>query len=209
MRKRGRGDKRRLCAARAMLVHGKIRSYFSRLVSSAEKPRIGQGRVYYYLEALAYEAKAAAQMLVGVTTVGWVAVSFVQKIDHPVGSVGATEELLGGIGVGLAVAAVIDLAYTLFTPGPDEALDPLMLGLAATMLVIVGGLDKNDFTLSKAASLLLLGLLLAVLFVIRLMLADTDSDDEPKVWWVRDRLGLPVLRKEQVDSDDPNAQPLE
>jgi len=37
----------------------------------------------------------------------------------------------------------IELAYMLFTPDPDEVLDPLMMGLAATVLL---GVSKMDFS---------------------------------------------------------------
>jgi hypothetical protein len=49
----------------------------------------------------------------------------------------ATTVIVSAIAYALAVAAAIELAYTLFTPGPDEALDPLMLGLSSALLVLV------------------------------------------------------------------------
>jgi hypothetical protein len=45
--------------------------------------------------------------------------------------------IVSAIAYALAVAAAIELAYTLFTPGPDEALDPLMLGLSSALLLLV------------------------------------------------------------------------
>jgi hypothetical protein len=159
---------------------------------------VGDGLVYHRYKPWAYEIKSAAQMIVGMITVGGVMYSFAHHIAVK-GHLGSTEdvtsELLGGIGLGLAAAAVIDLAYTLFTPGPDEALDPLMLGLAASMLVLVGGLDRNNLSLDRAVGLLALGLLLTVLFVTRLLFAETEDDDF-KVWWVRRRLGLRVRLKD-------------
>ena len=53
----------------------------------------------------------------------------------------STKLILGGTGVGLAAAAALELAYTLFTPGPDEALDPLMLGLSATILLKLAAIE--------------------------------------------------------------------
>jgi hypothetical protein len=159
---------------------------------------VGDGLVYHRYKPWAYEIKSAAQMIVGMATVGGLMYSFAHHIDlkgHLGSAEDITRELLGGIGAGLAAAAVIDLAYTLFTPGPDEALDPLMLGLAASMLVLVGGLDTKDLSLGRAVGLLALGLLLTVLFVTRLMFAETE-DDDLKVWWVRRRLGLRIRPKD-------------
>ncbi|MGO9790913.1 MAG: hypothetical protein ACLP8S_15875 [Solirubrobacteraceae bacterium] len=78
---------------------------------------------------------------------------------------------------------MVELTYTLFTPGPDEALDPLMLGLAATLLLLLGHLTNVDF--GEAAALLALGLLLAVLFATRLWLAKrSERDRVPSIWWL-------------------------
>jgi hypothetical protein len=48
---------------------------------------------------------------------------------------GASEVVLTDIGFALAAAAVVELAYTLFTHGPDEALNPLILGVGAAILI--------------------------------------------------------------------------
>jgi hypothetical protein len=41
------------------------------------------------------------------------------------------------VGYGLALSAGFELAYMLFTPGLDEAVGPLILGLSATILIIL------------------------------------------------------------------------
>jgi len=104
----------------------------------------------------------------------------------------ATRLLLDGIGVGLAAAAVVELAYTLFTEGPDEALDPLMLGLSATILIELGRFG-DDASPRRAGALLLLALLLVLLFATRLFLAERHDVESGKdhtwsIWWLR-RLG--------------------
>jgi hypothetical protein len=58
----------------------------------------------------------------------------------------------------LAAAALIELAYTLFTPGPDEALNPIMLGLAAALLLQIARVDELDPQEAGAALLYVLGL---------------------------------------------------
>jgi hypothetical protein len=42
---------------------------------------------------------------------------------------------------GLFFSTGVDLAYMLFTPGPDEAIDPVMTGLAAAILRGIGQIN--------------------------------------------------------------------
>jgi hypothetical protein len=55
------------------------------------------------------------------------------------------------IGVALAIAAGVELAYTLFTHGPDEALDPLMLGLSAALILQLAKVDGFDLKQASSA----------------------------------------------------------
>ena len=99
-----------------------------------EVPR--QPTIYDSLQPRAKKVKAVLQMAIGiitVTAVGW-------RYFDTLGDGDPTSLFLNGIGIGLAAAAAIELAYTLFTDGPDEALDPLMLGLASTLLLKLAGL---------------------------------------------------------------------
>lgn len=47
------------------------------------------------------------------------------------------------VGDGLMYSAGFELAYMLFTPGPDEAIEPVILGMAATILIIISD-DKIE-----------------------------------------------------------------
>lgn len=117
-------------------------------------------------------------MTIGVITVSVVGWNFLYAPGpHP------TNLILGGIGLGLAAAAALELAYTLFTPGPDEALDPLMLGLSATILLKLAAID-GPISLANAGTFLLLGGLLAILFVTRLLLAERAEGEIPNIWWI-------------------------
>lgn len=103
----------------------------------------GDRSVYDAVQGYAYLVKAILQMLIGVVAVaivGWKFLHHPPPIRAAQGETG-TSLLLDGIGVGLAAAAVVELAYTLFTSGPDEALDPLMLGLSAALLIQLGALQ--------------------------------------------------------------------
>ena len=149
-------------------------------IEPPEEPKLPD--VYARAEPYAAILKTILQMIVGViavSVVGWQFLFF--SVPDP------TELILNGISIGLAAAAALELAYTLFTPGPDEALDPLMLALSATLLLKLTQL-KDSVSMGGAVALLLLGLLLAVLFATRLMLAERDEEDErPKVWWIPNR----------------------
>ena len=50
------------------------------------------------------------------------------------------------VAFGLGISAGIEMAYMLFTPGPDEAVEPVILSLAATILYALSviNLDKPE-----------------------------------------------------------------
>jgi hypothetical protein len=79
------------------------------------------------------------------------------------------------IAYALAIAAAIELAYTLFTPGPDEALDPLMLGLSSGILLLITNTDNNQSSITQFSGVLIGVIALAALFLIRHYLLD-DHD---------------------------------
>ena len=139
--------------------------------------------------------KSALQMLIGVVGVGWILVtSFNSFASYPYpaptpkdGEPPQTFDavLFQGIGIVLAAAAVVELAYTLYTPGPDEALNPLMLGLSAILILRLA--DLGDLTWSSGFGAFLLVAALGLLFAIRVFLADSEEKHGPNVWWIRDR----------------------
>jgi len=136
--------------------------------------------VYDLVQPRAKDVKAVLQMAVGiitVTAIGW------RYVDTFGGGGDPTSLFLNGIGIGLAAAAALELAYTLFTDGPDEALDPLMLGIASTLLLKIAKLT-DPVSLSQVGALAVLGLLLIGLFAARLMLAES-ADEQPRIWWIR------------------------
>lgn len=90
--------------------------------------------------------KAVVQMIIGGVAsaiVLWVAARNLPPGGKPLDYV--QEQIFGIIGLALVVAAAVELAYTLFTDGPDEALDPLMLGLSAALLLQLGSADALDW----------------------------------------------------------------
>lgn len=69
------------------------------------------------------------------------------------------------VGRGLAYAAGVELACMLFTPGPDEAIEPLIAGLASAILLAISNL--GDPKLEAAATIGLYVVILAGLFLMR------------------------------------------
>ena len=67
------------------------------------------------------------------------------------------------VGEGLALSAGIELIYMLFTDGLDETVDPLIIGTASAILIL---LSRNDVA-ENSTSILALAIVLAVLFAVR------------------------------------------
>lgn len=85
----------------------------------------------------------------------------------------ASKHALLIISVSLAVAASLELAYTLFTPGPDEAVDPLILGISAVFLYLASGLASLTWT--GGVSVILFAVTLGILFAVRQRFIDDDD----------------------------------
>jgi len=69
------------------------------------------------------------------------------------------------VGLALGYSSALELAYALFTEGPDEAVEPLIMGLAAALLVVVSEIPPLDIVRSVGVALLVAAL--AGLFLIR------------------------------------------
>jgi hypothetical protein len=85
------------------------------------------------------------------------------------------ELILTTVAVGLALAAAVELAYTLFTFEPDEALNPVMLGLAGAIILQLAKLDNFEWT--KSVGLVLCVAALGALFAIRKWIADFPTEE--------------------------------
>jgi len=77
----------------------------------------------------------------------------------------SSEHPLHIVGFALAVSAGIELAYMLFTPGPDEAIEPLILGLAAAVLMLAS--EKDIARFEVATSVLVFTACIGFLFWVR------------------------------------------
>jgi hypothetical protein len=135
-------------------------------VTKTKNPQV----LYEKCRETAETCKIFLQMLIGVSIVILLGVKLFLKITqaHSASLLGvlATNPTLEIVGDALEVSAGIELAYMLFTPGPDEAIEPLIFGLAATALLVIS--DGNQ---TYRASLMVLVLVASVGFL----------------FWVRDK----------------------
>jgi hypothetical protein len=136
--------------------------------------------LYTRFELQAKFVKSGLQMVIGLVAVLAIAAHIVFSVDK---IADAGSALLSDVGIALAAAAVVELAYTLFTPGPDEALNPLMLGVSSGMLLELNSSEGSSVT--SALVLLILGVVLGGLFLVRLLLVESKDYKAPDIWWTR------------------------
>ena len=67
------------------------------------------------------------------------------------------------VGFALAISTAFELAYTLFTDGPDEAVNPVITSIAVGILLLIS--PNLDFR--NAGAVALLALALVVLFILK------------------------------------------
>ena len=145
-----------------------------------------------FIEKAAYRAfspKAFLHMAIGLVVVLVIIVVLTRDLLEHFGvywnlgqaSLDAMNELqeliLTTVAAGLAVAAAIELAYTLYTFEPDEALNPVMLGLAGAIILQLAKLD--NFEWNKCVGLVLCVLALGGLFAIRKWIAEFYPEPPP------------------------------
>jgi hypothetical protein len=80
------------------------------------------------------------------------------------------------VGYGLAVSAAVELAYTFFTRGPDEALDPLILGVSSFTLIALSEIDPPRLRTTDAMPISLLALTIVLLFSARRFLLEVEDE---------------------------------
>jgi hypothetical protein len=163
-----------------LLTIAQVESRINELIneSSRRRPHF----LYSYLEPVAKLLKTALQMAVGV-----VAVVFLWRtvwgafFDSHHNNLPTAERTLTTIAAALAIAAAIELAYTLFTDGPDESINPLTLGLSAAVLLQLARADR--LSLGEGLALVFYSVGLVVLFFVRNKMVDIPAEtDKP---WAR------------------------
>lgn len=144
----------------------------------------GEGRgwdLYYLLQPWARLLKTALQMAIGVALVAWIVTAVAIELhDFDIGALPMEEfakRIFSGTGLALAISAAIELGYTLFTEGPDEAIEPLLLGTSATLTILLGRL--NPGSLEGLWEVAVVGALLCALFGVRKYLANAVLERWP------------------------------
>jgi hypothetical protein len=136
--------------------------------------------LYHKASPWAHGIKVFLQMIVGIGAV----IDIAWHVEQSVSTHKGTAPFFPGIMISvtvvasaLAVAAGIELAYTLFTPGPDETLEPLMLGLSSGILFLITENGDKSLSLPAQFSAVLLGVIaLGVLFFIRRRFLRDDDE---------------------------------
>lgn len=120
---------------------------------------------YRSMAPVARYFKSVLQMIIGFVAALVVLFQLVEGLRKGYEFDRVQEETLGAIGLALALAAAVELAYTLFTHGPDEALDPVMLALASVLILQLGKVAEFQWTQAVAAALYVAAL--SALFVVK------------------------------------------
>lgn len=169
-------------------------------VTKADAAKVGpRGEPGYpaRLVDIAKWVKAAIQMLIGIYAVGWLALSFILSSRIPNCVTSSSAHAIGPhaqfcyliptanimfqiIADALAASTVVELAFTLFTPGPDEALDPVLLAIAAALLFQLGKVSTLHW--QDGLTIILYSLALGALFVVRVFIAPNE-EKPPRLWW--------------------------
>lgn len=121
--------------------------------------------LYDKYQPYAKNMKIILQMLVGVIVTVLIILKALYTFEVPISIPLLTVPPLQIVGIALAFSSAIELAYTLFTQGPDEAVEPLITGLASVILLIISKI--TSITLDIASGVALLVLALVALFVLR------------------------------------------
>jgi DNA-binding XRE family transcriptional regulator len=136
-------------------------------------PRNGTD-LYNKVQGPAEAVKGYIQILIGLIVIGVFAYQFYSNRNE---HFNIADTALGLVGYGLAVSAAVELAYTFFTKGPDEALDPFILGLASFAIIALGKLDPSKLTTASVVPISLLALAILLLFVARRFLLGPEAED--------------------------------
>ena len=141
--------------------------------------------IYNACKPQAVSIKIWGQMLVGILVVFSLFVHLIVRVAIPDFAIDKSIELISLcrcqrltlllykseplkiVGFWLSISAGLELAYMLYTPGPDEAIEPLILGVTSALLIIISGVDAENMSWQLALTVLVLSGTLGFLFYIR------------------------------------------
>jgi len=106
-------------------------------------------------------------------------VSWTQLADkYPVFSHIKNIRTLTYVANALAISCGLQLAYMLITDGPDEAIEPIMLGVASVILLILSTVEPSQWGIYNSISIILL---ILGIFLLHSMSKRLDGRDTKKV----------------------------
>ena len=134
-------------------------------------PRQQPAAMYARYGPHAEKIKISLQMIVGVILTAFIIVYIIYRASYAIVlAIFPTLHIplldvspLTIVGVALAISTAFELAYTLFTDGPDEAVNPVITGVAAGILLLI----SPNLAFSGAGAVALLALALVVLFILK------------------------------------------
>jgi DNA-binding XRE family transcriptional regulator len=129
--------------------------------------------LYHKVQPPAEAIKGYIQIGIGIAVI----IVFAWRcVSHPPGEFNIAQEALRLVGYGLAASAAVELAYTFFTKGPDEALDPLILGVSSFTLIALSRIDPPRLKTGDTIPISLLALVILLLFLARRFLLEVEME---------------------------------
>jgi hypothetical protein len=130
--------------------------------------------LYEKITPAAKGLKAIIQATIGVAAVIVLIIQLCLQIPAGKGALNLGDVALAIIGTALAFSAAVELAYTFFTDGPDEAIDPLILGISSFALIEIS--RKKAHLQGAAVPILFVAISIVILFATRKFLGGTDTE---------------------------------
>jgi len=136
---------------------------------------------YDTLEKPAKTLKALLQMSIGIFLACSVGAQLygAMKISHDISSFWTNfdrQKIIDIIVDALLIATAIELGYMLFTDGPDEAINPPIIALAAAILFRLPGADTPPYDgLQRSIEIAIYGLIIAVLVWVRAKFLESED----------------------------------
>ena len=150
--------------------------------SNRKLEQFAEIKMYRKYEPYAKIIKIALQMLIGLILVILLlvkaSIDALNALGYPVLVSLVNPNPLSIVAYGLFFSSGVELAFMLFTPGPDEAVDPLMMGLAAAILLDVSYINYNHVQEGATLFLAVAVLALAGLFAIKKFLHSAEEDED-------------------------------
>ncbi|MEG0233190.1 MAG: hypothetical protein RR970_02355 [Hafnia sp.] len=84
------------------------------------------------------------------------------------------------VGSALAVSCGVQLAYMLITEGPDEAVEPIMLGVASTILLILSAISPESWNTTYVLVIAILILCIPILYFTSKKMKNDGKENEDK-----------------------------